>query len=332
MRFKEFLAKVNCITIDYPRAIEAYAKDDRALTKALHIVPYLYFFLLYQAFSVFAAWQKKPLFSAEQFNPRWTVEWLSLFSFEHAVLLVTGLFLVGMLGASFFFSRRSARIVAFLSLFIFHGFMSSFGGPDHNWLVWIYPLLFLIFLPDLWRKKETTLLERKKFLIGFLGVQIYIGVIYTLAGLGKVVRGLEQMIAGQANFLSPDALALHVANWLPTIGSESVFGTFIVEYPIVGWPLFWGMLYFQLFTLWAIFKPNLHRVWGACLVLFYILNFLIMNILYIDTFFLIAALLLNSPFEKPGTTWKERLRDMPIVGWIFVWYELKREKNARACV
>lgn len=317
MTFLSALAKLNRATVDYPKAIEAYAHDDRALEKALALVPYLYFFLLYKAFSLAAQWKFSPSYSADRFHPIWPVAWLSYFDFAQAVIIIPGLFLLGMTLASFFFSHRIARIFAFLTLFQYHAFVSSFGAPDHTIFVWIYPLLFLIFLPDLWKKEKPTFLEKKKFLVGFLGVQIYIGVIYSLAGLGKVVRGLEQLLAGQANFLSPDAFALHIANWLPNLGSESLLGPFIIWHPLVGWPLFLGMLYFQVFTLFAIFRPALHWLWGIFLILFYIFNFLTMDIVFVDTFFLIAALLLNSPFSPPRVSLRDTLCDLPIFGIAF---------------
>jgi hypothetical protein len=310
---RNFLEQLNRATIDYPRTIEAYAATAKVADCALQIVPFLYFFLLYKAFSMFVTWQQTPLFAAEQFVPRWNVAWLSAFPFDTAILVATSVFLAGMFVASISYARWWARAIAFLSLFFFHGFMSSFGAPEHNLLVWVYPLLFLIFMPDVWHR-DTTPLERKKVLITFLGAQIYIGVIYSMAGLSKLWRGIEQLIAGQANVFSPDAFALHIADWLPTIGSPSLLGPTIVEHPLLGWPLFLGMLYFQLFTIYAVFRPKLHLLWGAFLLLFYIFNFLTMNIIYIDSFFLIAALMLYSPFAREAS-FQERVREMPLIGF-----------------
>lgn len=309
------LQKLNRATIDYPRTVETYARDPDVTERVAQLVPFLYFFLLYQAFSAFALWQRTPLFTEAQFRPQWSVEWLAAFSFDHAILIATALFLVGAFLASFFYTRRWARAAAFCGLFFYHGFMSSFGAPEHNLLVWVYPLLFLIFLPDVWNR-ATDILERKKALITFLGAQLYIGLIYSMAGVSKLWRGFEQLFAGQANVFSPDAFALHIAEWLPTVGQKSLLGPSIVEHPLVGWPLFLGMLYFQVFTLYAVFRPKLHLFWGAFLLLFYIFNFLTMNIMYIDSFFLIAALLVFSPFERDAP-WRERFRELPVFGWLY---------------
>jgi len=314
-----FLRTLNRATIDYPRTIEAYANDLKVTERILQLVPFLYFFLLYQAFSAFALWQRTPLFTASQFDAVWSVEWLTAFPFDQAILIATSLFLIGTFLASLFFVHRGARIVAFCGLFFYHGFMSSFGAPEHNLLVWIYPLLFLIFLPDVWNR-ATDVLDRKKVLIAFLGAQIYIGVIYSMAGVSKLWRGFEQLLDGQANVFSPDAFALHIADWLPTVGHPSLIGPFIVEHPLLGWPLFIGMLYFQLFTIYAIFRPKLHFLWGVFLLLFYIFNFLTMNIIYIDSFFLIAALLVYSPFEREARL-RDRCIEMPLIGRLvsYVW-------------
>jgi len=317
MTVRDFLKRVNAKTIDYPARIEAYAHDDRVLNRALGIIPFLYFFLLFESFRIAANWKLASPLSESRFHPIWTIGWASYVSFDHVVALICGLFLVGMLIGSLFYMHRAARVIAFLALFEYHAFMSSFGAPEHNIVSFIYPLLFCIFLPDVWEKKETTFLERKTFLIGFIGIQTYLGLIYSLAGIGKVVRGIEQLISGQANFLSPDAFALHIAYWLPATGSDSLFGPYIVAHPLAGWPLFLGTLYFQVFTLWAIFKPSLHWIWGVFLVSFYILNFLIMNIFFVDVFFLIAALFLYSPFDAVQIRWKDRLADLPLFGPLF---------------
>jgi len=309
-----FLQKLNRATIDYPRTIEAYAEAPHAASRALQIIPFLYFFLLYQAFSAFASWQRMPLFTADQFDPRWSVAWLEAFPFDHAVLIVTSLFLASAFLAALFFKHRWARAAAFLGLFFYHGFMSSFGAPEHNLLMWVYPMLFCIFIPDVW-DKPLDVLDRKKVLVAFLGVQAYIGVVYSMAGVSKLWRGLEQFVAGQAHVFSPDAFALHIADWLPTIGSPSLLGPMIVEHPLLGWSLFLGSLYFQVCTLYALFRPKLHLVWGVYLLLFYILNFLTMGIVYIDSFFLIAALWVFSPFDREEP-FRERVREMPLIGFL----------------
>lgn len=326
---RTLLQKLNRATIDYPRTIEAYAEDPRTADRALHVVPFLYFFLLYEAFSIFTTWQRSPLFTAEQFNARWSVEWLTAFTFDHAILIATGFFLVGSFLAAVFFTHRSARVLAFFSLFFFHGFVSSFGGPDHNWLMWVYPLFFLIFIPDVWGR-AADVLERKKVLLAFLGAQMYIGVVYSMAGISKLWRGVEQLLAGQAHVFSPDAFALHIANWLPTIGSPSLLGPEIVAHPYLGWPLFIGSLYFQIFTVYAVFRPKLHFLWGIFLLLFYIFNFLTMNIVYINSFFLIAALMLFSPFEREASL-DERVVEMPLIGrlYFFLRHAYRRARSDR---
>lgn len=306
--------KLNRATIDFPRSLEEHATYDRSVQRAMNVIPFLYFFLLYWAFNVTSMWLRRPLFSPEEFDARWPVSWLTLFSFEHAVLIMCCMLLAGALIGSIFFTRRIGRVIAFVAFFQFHAFLSSFGAPEHAMLVWIYPLFFIIFLPDIWHKQETTLLERKTFLIAFFGAQVYTGVIYFLAGLGKVTDGISNLLAGTGNFLAPDAFALHISFWLDSTSSTSVLGPFIVAHPFVGWPLFLFMLYMQVFTLWAVFRPSLHRVWGALLISFHIATFLTMDIVFINNIFLLAALFLNSPFERAETSWRERAMDLPLFG------------------
>lgn len=310
------LARLNAATIDYPHSFEAFARDNRAVERAMSIVPYLYFFLLFVAFSTTSQWFRSAPYAPEKFDPIWPVRWLEQFPFDAAVDIVCLMFLAGMLTGAVFFSRRVARIIAFLSFWQFHAFLSSFGTFEHATVVWFYPLLFLTFLPDIWRTFEPTVAQKKTFLLAFFGAQAYTGIVYFLAGLGKVWDGVADLFAGNGNFLSPDAFALHISYWLDNTGSTSVLGPLVVENPFVGWPFFLFMLYMQICTLWAVFRPTLHRVWGALLISFHIATFLTMNILFINSIFLLAALFLNSPFERPETTWRERMRDLPIFGLI----------------
>lgn len=324
MTARSLFRRLNAATIDFPRSIEAFADDTRALERAMSVVPFLYFYLLYLAFGAASQWLRAPLFPEEQLALRWPVAWLQLFSFDTAVTVMALGFLASMLVGAVFFSRRGARIIAFVGFFQYHAFLSSFGAPEHAMLVWFYPLFFIIFLPDIWRERETTLAERKLFLMAFFAAQIYSGVIYFLAGLGKVLGGISLLASGAGNFLAYDAFALHIAYWLGNTSSSSTFGPLVIEYPLLGWPLFLFMLYMQVFTIWAIFRPSLHRVWGALLISFHIATFLTMDILFINNIFLLAALFLNSPFEKPGTSWRERAGDLPLLGLLFRPYLARR--------
>jgi len=50
-----------------------------------------------------------------------------------------------------------------LAIFQVHALLSSFVQVDHHWYPWLYVSFLLIFLPDIFIKKEQSLEERKNF-------------------------------------------------------------------------------------------------------------------------------------------------------------------------
>lgn len=312
---RKVLRALNDATIRFPKDIEAFASDDNALKRAMTIVPFIYLFLLFQAFSIFGR-RIDFMQGAELFAPLWPIAWLADSSASYAGDIVSGIFLITALIAVVFYSRRWARLGAFVGFFLFHAWLSSFGTVDHTWLPWVYVLFFLIFLPDIWNQTSWSVYERKSFLLGFFTTQVYLGLLYTLTGLGKVVRGFSHLISGESNFLSPDAFALVIADWFEKSGYTSLLGPAVLEHPYLGWPFFLFVHYLQLFALWAIFRPNLQRVWGTILICFHVATFLTMGILYVNTIFLLGALLVFSPFEQ-RVPLRARLKNLPVVGMFY---------------
>ena len=138
-----------------------------------------------------------------------------------------------------------------------------------------------------------------------------------MSGLWKVYGAITQFLAGEMHALAFDAVALHIAYWLPRWQSPSLLGPFLIEHPWVGWPFFIAIIYLQFFAFWIAFRPNLHQLWGVGLVLFHVGVYVTMGIVFFHPILLLIFLFFDSPFKKPQTSWQEIVSDLPLWGWIW---------------
>ena len=95
----------------------------------------------------------------------------------------------------------------------------------------------------------------------------------------------------------------------------NTIGTFIVTYPLVGWLLYLGAIYLQLFAVVAAFRPALHRVWGMVLIGFHLMSALTFAIGFPRNVLLLALFLVGSPFVEGKPSWRTVLTQLPVIGW-----------------
>lgn len=280
---------------DLLHRIDTFVKGAVDFERARAVVPFVYYALFFIAFTRLEGLDQFVKQSAAGFDPRWPLFWAHSFDLPTVVTIVYLGFTFSTLVASFFPYAMAARAVAFLGLLEFHAYMSSFGGPNHQWDHWLWVLFILVFLPPE-KKTHTDEDARRRFSLVFWGAQAFILLTYTMAGINKVFYGIIQLVQGQPNAFSIDAGALHVAQELTNMGQSTLFGPFIVHHPVVAWLPFLAVLYIQLFAFAVAFKPRLHRLWGIGLVLFHIGTFLTMRAVFTAPSVLLLVLLCSSPF------------------------------------
>lgn len=313
MKPNPYIKKFTAYIYDFP-SLESFAKEERPLEKAKNIVRYLYYFLALKSTTMLFAGDTY-FGASENFSPVWSTLWVNLLSPADAITIIQFFFLASAFIGSFFYWNRIARIIAFLGVFELHALLSSFGiEVDHAWYPWLFVTFFLIFLPDTRAQTRHSLEGRKKFLLVFLAVQASVFFTYSMSGFGKIYGAINQIIDGGIHAFAPEALALHVAHWLASTDSVSLLGPFIIDHPWFGWPLFVGTIYLQFFALWILFKPSLHKLWAAGLVFSHIGIYVIMGLTYLSSAPLLILLFFDSPFHKPGTSWRKILLDLPIFG------------------
>lgn len=289
--------------------------------KARMIVPFFYYLLFFIAFSRLEGLNHTIAQGAAGFVPRMPLFWAPHFEYGVAATVVFLGWAGTALLASVFPYIRAARILAFVGLFEYHAFLSSFGGPNHQWDHWLWISFILIFLPTL--SREPSLDTRRTFSLVFWGAQAFLLLTYTMAGVGKLIYAVVQFSQGQAHAFSPDAGALYAATQLNLMHETVPLANIIISHPWLAWIPFLCLLELQTFALVAAFRPQLHRVWGVTLILFHLGTFLTMRAVFTAPSGLLLLFLLASPFAPE----KQRLRDImasiPVFGYIFRYIEKK---------
>jgi len=288
--------------------------DKNILAKSQALVKWFYFSYLFLAISLF---ESKLLFlDRMNFDPLWPLWWSKPLSNHETFIVVGMILLIGAFLGALFYKKRWARFLAFLSIFQYHALESSFGQPHHQTYLWLYICLFLIFLPNIWGKEDNEE-ERKKFNLVFWGSQAMILLTYSMSGLWKIFGMFSQLSQGEISILSPNSMALHIADWGINFQTPGVFAHFIVDNPIIGWPMLLFATYVQLFALYFLFKPNLHKFVGLSLIAFHLGTLLFMQITFIQPILILIVFFFDSPFKKErGSLWGD-FKTLPIIELFF---------------
>ncbi|MEO0374720.1 MAG: hypothetical protein AAF329_08865, partial [Cyanobacteria bacterium P01_A01_bin.17] len=159
---------------------------------------------------------------------------------------------------------------------------------------------------------------RAATLIVFSGCQSMIMLTYTMSGFFKIIQIPIQAMRNQVHALMPEALPLQIANRLVQTDATSYLGTWLIEHYLIAWPLMIGTIYLQFFSLWASFRPSLHRLWGLGLICFHIASQLTMSISFWSNCLWLTLFFVNSPFAPKHFVWRQVVRDLPLFGFVFM--------------
>ena len=296
-------------------ALDRMATGGVDFEKAKTLIPFFYYFLFFIAFSRLEGVNYTIAQGATGFVPRFPLLWAQHIEYGTVVTIVFLVWVFSALIASVFPYVRSARILAFVGLFEYHAFLSSFGGPNHQWDHWLWISFILIFLPTLTRDPSTE--TRRIFSLVFWGAQAFLLLTYTMAGVGKLIYAVIQFSQGQAHAFSPDAGALYAATQLNLMHETVPLANIIISHPWLAWIPFLCLLELQTFALVAAFRPQLHRIWGVALILFHLGTFLTMRAVFTAPSGLLLLFLLASPFAPEKQQWRNIAASIPVFGYIF---------------
>lgn len=136
---------------------------------------------------------------------------------------------------------------------------------------------------------------------------------YTLAGFWKFYAAVGQSFLGKLSAFSIDGFSNLIAKTLIDNGMTTILGSFLVNHPGLAFITFFSGIYFELFALLAIFRPNLHRLWGLALIALHLGSTLILGITFRPNIIILAIFFCCSPFAPQSFRIKQALIDMPLV-------------------
>ncbi len=261
----------------------------------------------------------RPLLAPRGVDLRWPVAWMAWVGPDVAAPLVIGASFVVATVAAWIPERRVARIAVFITLLQVLALKFSFGKIHHLMHGWLFTTFVLaFFLPnEAFDARRATRRQRQASLLAFSGAQVALALTYSLAGFGKLLAAPYQWSQGQVTSLHPSSLARHVADRILQTHADSVLGDFMIEHGVFIWPMMLATLYLQLFALWAVFRPRLHRLWAVGLIGFHVMTKLSMTIDFTPNVLLLGVLWLASPTAPARMDIRGILVDLPVVGGVF---------------
>ncbi len=260
----------------------------------------------------------RPLLDPHGFELRWPVAWMAWFGVSNAAPWVIGFGFVATSLGALAPDRRWVRVAVFVALFQTLALKFSFGKIHHLMHAWLFATFVLaVLLPDgAFHPDRSSRSVRQASLLAFGTAQGALGLTYTLAGLGKLFGTAYQAALGQITPLHPSALARHVADRILQTHADSLLGAFMIENAVLIWPMMLATLYLQLFALWAVFRPRLHRLWAFGLIGFHVMTKLSMTIDFTPNVLLLGFLWAASPTAPGGWALRAMAVDFPLLGWI----------------
>ncbi len=246
-------------------------------------------------------------------DPLWPLFWIRWVPTQtgiHAVLL---LFVFGPLLAAWNPASTWFRVLAFLGCLQGMALDNSFGKIDNHLHLWTMVAFCFLFLPG--EKRLARGEGHRSGLRLFWGAQALILLTYTMSGISKLLGLLLQIYRNQDHtMLSPDSLSRFIAERLLMTGERSIFGPWLIDHPWVGWPLYLGAVYLEVFALIIAFRPALQKAWALGLVLMHVGIILTMNVTFGTSILLLTLLFAASPLHPAPFFTRQALRDLPWFG------------------
>lgn len=303
--------------IDGKSFISSDASKKFELAKTL--VGVFYFLILWISIQSFGHFSQNPswdelLASEDLFVPIWPMLWVQYVDWEIAHRSILLYFLISAIAACIFWKRyRLVRVFVALGMFMYVAQVSSFGKIDHyNHLMVLASFLF-IFLPNIHNKKES---DAVSFLQIFFGNQVLILLTYFSSGYYKFKGIYEQESWGMLSALSPESLAHNVAKTSLARGESYFFANDIFNHPGYHFSaLLIGGYFIEFLSIYIIFKPQLHRLWGFVLILLHGMILLTVGPDFSIQIFVLGIFLLFSPFHLSENGIKD--------GWMHMWNTIK---------
>jgi hypothetical protein len=256
--------------------------------------------------------------SAGELDPLWPVLWLDAVGVDLGGPLMAHLALAAGLLGLVFWRFLWVRILVSIALLQFVALKNSFGSMGHAYHAWFWLSVAFWLLPSCrLGVTSATRLGRMRFLLGFSMAPAVMLLFYSLSGAYKVFHSVLAVFAGKLSGFSPDAMAVTLAWRSFDTGSDPLWASFIIGNPLIGWPLFLGLYYVELFALVVLFRPVLHQLWGLLLIGFHVGTLLFMGITFPEHVLINGLFMFMSPFALGAWNWRRCVAALPGFGLVF---------------
>jgi hypothetical protein len=292
-------------------------REHAAMFQRAYVIVQIFYavtlFQLYGAARGFAA----PALSLEEMDPLWPLWWLHLTGIGPGSAMLAHLALGAGIAGLLAWRYLAVRILVSLALLEVAAYGNSFGAihhGNHEWF-WISVCFWLLPGGSLAALRASRAL-RMQFLLAIGAATALILLFYSMSGLWKCLSATAALLQGHLGGFSPEAMAVTLANRALQTGSAPLWAGIVIDRPILGWPMYLGLYYVELFAIVIAFRPALIRVWGVILILFHFGTLLFMDIVFPTHVLINAMLFVLSPFAAPEAGWRSMLAALPLMGWL----------------
>lgn len=253
--------------------------------------------------------------SLDSLDLLWPVAWIREVGVHTGGRLIAQFgIIVGLLGIVAW-RARWVRILVSLAVLLHAAYENSHGAMSHGYHEWFWVSVCFWLLPSGSKAAVgATRAGRMHFLTAFSAAPLLILFFYTLSGVYKCWYAMAAVIAGQSGGFSPDAMAITVAWRAIQTGSQPLWGSFILDHPLLGWPFYAGLYFVELVSVLVFFRPNLHRTWGIVLIAFHFGTLLFMDIVFSRHILINGLLFVMSPFALGEHAWRHQIVAVPVFG------------------
>lgn len=208
---------------------------------------------------------------------QWPVAWLEGVSWPLAPSYIAILIFASGLLCTMYMRLRWPRIVFAASLLMGVALLNSFGSVNHDNHIWLWLSLLLCVAPS---DLSATASRKNKLglLAVFSGMQLFVLLTYSLAGLHKVKGGVIAMANGDAGNFSWTGFASQLADRSLQTGTEPIAADLVIQNPHFFAPMFWLLILLQFVALGVIFLPRYHRLFGLVMIGFHFGTWALMEI------------------------------------------------------
>ncbi|MEO1155266.1 MAG: hypothetical protein AAFX59_15605, partial [Pseudomonadota bacterium] len=232
--------------------------------------------------------------SGQVVDPLWPVAWVPAVGLDMAAYIVGLAMPAAALAALWRPYAWWPRLLVAVSLLQGAALLNAFGSINHYmhyplWVAWLM-LLVPAGRPPV---GATSISGHMRWLMPIFVAQVAMALFYSLSGAYKFYFGL---FPRDVSSFDPLALPLLVMSRWHETGEAPMLGQLFAENLAIAWPAYLLIIYFELVFLVAVFRPQLHRMFGFAFAIFHTGVWLVMGITFPYQPIMVALLFIWSPF------------------------------------